>query len=412
MHTHLVRILLFVLACLLGTVEVYGGEVSPDPEGTINIKNTEQKAAARSSMSDKFRVLEQELITDEKSGYTGWPTIAVLPSKELFVVASGGRIGHSCPFGKTYLYKSSDLGHTWQGPILLWDGVLDDRGAGILVTSKGTVLVDWFTSIAWFYWLGPTVKSADAEKIREYGNTVTLEDFKREIGYWMMRSEDGGKTWSEIYRVPVNAPHGACELNDSTLLYVGYAESSSPSTISGGGASAGDLVAAQSKDDGKTWKLISNIPVLSDDKNYQNHEPHVVQANDGTIIVHIRKSYPKTELTMQWTSKDGGLSWSEPQKIYWGYPSHLLRLKDGRILVTYGYRKSPMGIRARISLDSGKSWSDELVLYDKAVSGDMGYPSTVELPDGKLYTVWYEKTFSPARCAINSLRWELTKQNN
>ena len=31
----------------------------------------------------------------------------------------------------------------------------------------------------------------------------------------------------------------------------------------------------------------------------------------------------------------------------WGLPSHLLRLRDGRLLMTYGYRRAPFGNQAR-----------------------------------------------------------------
>ena len=44
----------------------------------------------------------------------------------------------------------------------------------------------------------------------------------------------------------------------------------------------------------------------------------------------------------QFESLDGGHSWSEPRETeILGKPPHLLRLKDGRIVVTYGYRMRP-----------------------------------------------------------------------
>jgi hypothetical protein len=38
---------------------------------------------------------------------------------------------------------------------------------------------------------------------------------------WMLRSMDGGLTWSAPYRVPVNSPHGPTRLADGRLLYAG-----------------------------------------------------------------------------------------------------------------------------------------------------------------------------------------------
>ena len=36
----------------------------------------------------------------------------------------------------------------------------------------------------------------------------------------------------------------------------------------------------------------------------------------------------------------------------------------------------------------------DYVLYDKCFTGDSGYPSTVELPDGKLLTVFYTHDYN------------------
>jgi hypothetical protein len=75
----------------------------------------------------------------------------------------------------------------------------------------------------------------------------------------------------------------------------------------------------------------------------------------------------------------------------WGFPPHLLVLKDGRLLCTYGYRRPPFGERACSSRD-GIHWSveDEIVLRDDAVNGDLGYPASVELEPGTILTVYYQ----------------------
>ena len=59
--------------------------------------------------------------------------------------------------------------------------------------------------------------------------------------------------------------------------------------------------------------------------------------------------------------------------------------------MSYGYRREPFGNQARVSHNHGKSWSDPITLSDDGVAGDLGYPSTVELGDSMLLTVWYEK---------------------
>lgn len=367
-----------------------------------------QPPSASAAVHDRVRILGQKTITDEKSGYVAWPTVALLPNDELLVIASGGRIAHACPFGKYYLYRSTDLGKTWEGPTTIQDGKLDDRGCSLMRTSKGTLLAGGFSSIAWTYYIDAGDAKVDTKRVLDYGKQITLEDFKNEAGFWMLRSTDDGLTWNKE-RAISNSPHGPCELEDGSLLFVGY-EASSPENLSSGQPTTGGLIAAKSTDDGKTWNVVSRLPVAAGHRTYQYHEPHAVQASDGTIIVHIRKSYPKTSHTLQVTSADGGLTWTQPTEVYWGYPSHLLRLKNGALLATYGYRRAPLGVRASISSDNGKTWSDGLVIYDKAVSGDMGYPSTVELKDGSFFTVWYELR-SPTETVLQSAHWELVKND-
>ncbi len=81
--------------------------------------------------------------------YVGWPTIGRNPKTgRIFVVFSGKRLKHVCPFGQLVMITSDDDGRTWSDEKILANGPLDDRDAGICITSKGTVLVNWFSSIA------------------------------------------------------------------------------------------------------------------------------------------------------------------------------------------------------------------------------------------------------------------------
>jgi len=109
------------------------------------------------------------------------------------------------------------------------------------------------------------------------------------------------------------------------------------------------------------------------------------------LIAHIRNhNTPNDRETLQSESTDGGKSWSTPRPIgVWGLPSHLLRLTDGRLVMTYGYRRDPRGNHARVSRDHGQTWSEPIVISNDG-KGDIGYPSTVEVAPGKLLTLWYE----------------------
>ena len=128
------------------------------------------------------------------------------------------------------------------------------------------------------------------------------------------------------------------------------------------------------------------------------------------MIVHIRNHNTKNAgETLQSESTDGGKTWSVPHSIgVWGFPSHLLRLQDGRLLMSYGYRRGSMGNQARLSEDEGNSWSDPMIISDNADNYDLGYVTTVEFDDGELLSVWYEKMAGSSKAVLRQARWSLT----
>ena len=77
-------------------------------------------------------------------GYQGWGTVARDEEGTLYTVASGFRVSHICPFGKTVMYISRNNGRTWSPPIVINDTYMDDRDAGILYMGNGRMLVTWF----------------------------------------------------------------------------------------------------------------------------------------------------------------------------------------------------------------------------------------------------------------------------
>ena len=72
-------------------------------------------------------------------------------------------------------------------------------------------------------------------------------------------------------------------------------------------------------------------------------------------------------------------------------------LTDGRVLLTRGYRRDGMGVRYALSTN-GSEWLPEVegVLESGSETEDCGYPSTVQLADGSLFTVYYASHRTPA----------------
>ncbi|HPA03984.1 MAG TPA: sialidase family protein, partial [Candidatus Hydrogenedentes bacterium] len=127
--------------------------------------------------------------------YIGWPTIAKTREGELLAVFSGDRDAHVCPWGKTQLVRSRDNGATWTAPETINNTPLDDRDAGILQTRAGTLVVSWFTSLAF----------ETNDLYRRHREKLSTETVNQWFGSWIRRSEDNGKTWGEYIRVETTA---------------------------------------------------------------------------------------------------------------------------------------------------------------------------------------------------------------
>ena len=82
-----------------------------------------------------------------------------------------------------------------------------------------------------------------------------------------------------------------------------------------------------------------------------------------------------------------------------------LRLRSGKLLMTYGHRRPPFGNQARLSDDGGKTWSEPMIVSGDGPGGDLGYPSTVELADGSLLSVWYELMKGSPRAVLRQAKW-------
>jgi len=355
----------------------------------------------RAQTAPRARIEPIRTISHQPEYYHGWPTVTARRTGELLLVYSGGRDAHVCPFGRVELMRSRDGGRNWSWPEVLWDSPIDDRDSGIVETASGALLVTTFTSLAY----EPVLKAASgwpSDKLARWQTAdlrTTPEQRRALLDTWMLRSTDGGMTWSAPYRVPVNSPHGPTALKDGRLLYAGK-------QLWQPGSKVG---VCESSDDGQTWRWLSDIPARPNDSVVQYHELHAVQAANGRIIVHIRNHNPPNQNeTLQTESSDGGRTWTTPHPIgVWGLPSHLLRLRDSRLLMTYGYRRPPFGNQARVSNDHGATWSEPVVISDDGAGVDLGYPSTVELEGGQLLTVWYESLKGSPHAVLRQARWAL-----
>ncbi|MBQ7346359.1 MAG: exo-alpha-sialidase [Clostridia bacterium] len=347
--------------------------------------------------------------------YQAWPTVCKDENGVLYVGASGHRLGHICPFGKDLLYISNDEGKTWSAPMIINDTALDDRDAGLTSLGDGKLLLTYFN---WpresRYYLGNPKNIENGTHPMTYPLTYgmlkvweTMPDEANHGGSFVRLSKDSGKTWGKAVKVPVSSPHGPIKLSNGKLLFLGKEYYS-------GEYEQGAIFAFESSDDGATWQYLAQIDFPDGCNKDHIHEPDCVELPDGRILGALRGqgspvAYGFSVFTCM--SEDGGKTWTHPKALdICGSPPHLFLHSSGAVVMTYARRRAPYAQCARISYDGGETFGEEIVLRDDGPDADLGYPSTVELSDGSLMTVYYQKAAGDSFCSILYTVWDLPQK--
>ena len=147
---------------------------------------------------------------------------------------------------------------------------------------------------------------------------------------------------------------------------------------------------ARTTDGGKTWKFVAWINEAPDGFAIM---PSTVRLSKTELLSTVRRRNGPSRGIDAYRSLDNGKSWSldttPVPDAGEGNPPSLIKLADGRLCLTYGYRAAPFGIRARLSHDGGRTWQPELLLRDDGGGRDVGYARSVQRADGKIVTVYY-----------------------
>ena len=158
----------------------------------------------------------------------------------------------------------------------------------------------------------------------------------------------------------------------------------------------GQPLCIRTTDGGQTWKRVGWIGLQPPEGYGYAIMPATVALKGGSYLSMIRRGGVVDGEKSWWleafVSPDDGRSWymlDQPHINNAGNPATLTRIEDGRIVMVYGWRRAPYGIRARISSDEGQTWSEETILRHDGQSWDLGYPRTVQRTDGKMVTAYY-----------------------
>jgi hypothetical protein len=204
-------------------------------------------------------------------------------------------------------------------------------------------------------------------------------------------SYDKGKSWRGAFRFPQIEGQGIAARTD----YIVNGKRDALVFLTGAKRNGreGRPLCVRTTDGGLTWRIVSWIGPEPEGFAIM---PSTLRLSKAELLTAVRvKQDQQHDWIDLYRSSDDAASWSYAGRPVpstggmSGNPPSMVRLRDGRICLTYGYRGKPYGIRARISRDSGKTWGAEIVLRGDAGAWDTGYPRTLLRPDGKLLTVYY-----------------------
>lgn len=229
---------------------------------------------------------------------------------------------------------------------------------------------------------------------------------------WFYLSDDRARTWQGPFSLPMFGQTGIEARTDVIVdgpsecrLFVTAAREN--------GEEGKGVLMARTVDGGRSFEQVSWVTTS---EQVESIMPSSVRVDDRTLLTAVRCSQAQGEFERVPTwidlhrSTDNGatfhfLNRPVPDAGSGGNPPAMLKLHDGRICLTYGYRAAPFGIRARLSEDGGQSWGEAIHLRDDGGCSDLGYPRTVQRPDGVIVTTYYFNEHPETERYIGATLW-------
>jgi hypothetical protein len=344
--------------------------------------------------SARVHKIKDLVIYEDPLYYSSFPSVIKRPSGEFIVafrrapdrkIFGESGTSHVDPNSYLVMVRSAD-GEKWTDlPELIYAHPFGgSQDPCLLQLRDGTLIC---TSYGWAFVREdglPNLKKPYAEA----GGAIFL-------GGYLVRSNDGGETWNgPLYppHIPPEINFSACgdslpafnrgslyEAKDGRILWVVAAGETANKT------STHLLI---STDKGFTWKY--SCPVATDSKVTFN-ETSVYETPNGDIVVFLRTADFDDQACIA-RSTDGGKSFNKWEPMgFQGHPLNAIRLADNRVLLTYGYRHEPFGIRARILNPECTDFASasEIILRDDGGNSDIGYTWPVQMDGNRVLVTYY-----------------------
>jgi len=338
---------------------------------------------AEGSYPVKLQSAEHVIVYSQQGIYACFPFLPARQHDEAVLVSFCTRTNasHDDPAGGTAVMRSTDGCRTWEAFAKGDDGLSPEETHDLhaLRTADGTLVS---LHAGWEYYpeaMRAELQAAGWDLANAHEGLIAALS-----GHTVRVSRDGATSWEE-HALPlpnasgVMAFHGGIVTDQDVILWPVY-----------GIAMPGDMghsYVYRSTDSGKTWSFHE---IIGDSRGeLPMNETSLLDLGGGHILDFVRTGGEVDHL-FRAESVNGGVTWGRlADSGITGHPPHLLRLRNGHILLTYGYRHAPFGVRAAISTDEGRTWGDEFILRDDGLGPDLGYPMSTQLADGTIFTVYY-----------------------
>ncbi len=346
--------------------------------------------------------------------YSAFPHVIRMENVELLIAfrqaPMGEGIRHTHPRSIITLIRSYDLGESWQIDAASQMGAGGGQELGLIYLGEGKVGGAFAAHEVVLWHETERVSFRDPPR-KEYpfiggSPDSSIPPFAySNVGAFWCWSNNYGLTWRLEHAILVGDKAQACappvRMTDGTLLIPAYTQlKHAPNATMLYPAESDRLICSsvlyRSADGGGTWSEATVMAIPTKDTRDYN-EPALIEVAPGHLIcLHRTTTGDREARSLFWKneSTDSGVTWSEPipTTVLSGACPRLLKLRDGRLLLTYGRRMPPNGIYASISDDNGRSWGSTSWLvrktHDPALS-DHGYTSSIQLDDTHIFTTSY-----------------------
>lgn len=325
---------------------------------------------------------QRSIVFDSRT-YTAFPQLTRLDGDELLMAYREAPrteiIRHAHYRSVVTIVRSYDAGQTWE--LEEATQIAAGGGGGLALVYLGGGRVGG--ALAW-HAVVPQREKGRAGLPQPHHDEYPTDYYGT---YWAL-SENYGLTWhpEAVRLITRDAQMCAAPVlvDDGALMCPTYAKL--------GGNEASSSVVHKSTDGGSTWG--DTVEIARGNAQIGDFcEPEIVETSPSHLLSLHRAEGGVSPDQKFWsnTSHDGGQTWDAPRKldIVSGACPRAIRLRDGRILLTYGRRLEPFGIYARISDDHGCTWGDTEWRLRKGLNNDLGYTSSVQFDDGRVLTVTY-----------------------